>query len=118
MVEAALGGVGSGHLTSQSRIPGTDSYATMSASTFPSFRSVPRGHWRQMTLIDVPAPLVGLRESVREHSPLPALTNERYALTHARYEAASDQRRRLRDWLVAELPPLLGDCDPVRVVGV
>jgi len=71
-----------------------------------------------MTLIDVPAPLVGLRESVREHSPLPALTNERYALTHARYEAASDQRRRLRDWLVAELPPLLGDCDPVRVVGV
>lgn len=69
-------------------------------------------------MIGLPAPLLGLRESVLEQPALPALTNERYAHTHARYEAASDQRRRLQEWLVAELPPLLGDCDPVRVVGV
>lgn len=49
---------------------------------------------------------------------LPPLSGERYALTHAAYEAASDQRPRLQAWLARELPPLLAGCDPVRVVGV
>ncbi|GAB7068189.1 hypothetical protein H7J06_17980 [Mycobacterium hodleri] len=71
-----------------------------------------------MTLIGLPVPLAGLRERVLEQPALPALTRERYARTHARYEAASDQRRRLQEWLVGELPPLLVDCEPVRVVGV
>lgn len=51
-------------------------------------------------------------------TPLPALTGERYALTHAAYEAASDQRPRLQEWLARALPPLLEGLDPVRVVGV
>ncbi|WP_149484073.1 bifunctional 2-polyprenyl-6-hydroxyphenol methylase/3-demethylubiquinol 3-O-methyltransferase UbiG [Mycolicibacterium sp. P1-18] len=71
-----------------------------------------------MTLIGLPVPLAGLRERVLEQPALPALTSERYAHTHARYEAASDQRRRLQEWLVGELPPLLTGCAPVRVVGV
>ncbi len=50
--------------------------------------------------------------------PLPPLTGERYALTHAAYEAASDQRPLLQEWLARALPPLLTGCDPVRVVGV
>ena len=49
---------------------------------------------------------------------LPALTGARYAITHAAYEAASDQRPRLQEWLAQVLPPLLAGCDPVRVVGV
>lgn len=71
-----------------------------------------------MTSIGLPVPLAGLRERVLEQPALPALSNERYAYTHARYEAASDQRRRLQEWLVTELPPLLTDREPVRVVGV
>jgi len=63
-------------------------------------------------------PLDRLREEVRGTPALPALTGERYALTHAEYEAASDQRPRLKEWLATELPPLLHGCDPVRVVGV
>ncbi len=39
-------------------------------------------------------------------------------MTHATYEAASDQRPRLQKWLATELPPLLAGRDPVRVVGV
>jgi SAM-dependent methyltransferase len=52
--------------------------------------------------------------------PLPALTPTRYAETHAVWEAASDQRARLRDWLVAELPPLVAHVRdrPVTVLGV
>lgn len=50
--------------------------------------------------------------------PLAALTGERYALTHAAFEAASDQRPRLQEWLARALPPLLAECEPVRVVGV
>lgn len=63
-------------------------------------------------------PLDRLREEVRGTAPLPALSGERYALTHAAYEAASDQRPRLEAWLARELPPLLAGIDPVRVVGV
>lgn len=59
-----------------------------------------------------------LREEVRGTPPLPALTRERYAVTHAAYEAASDQRALLKEWLARELPPLLVDRDPLRVVGV
>lgn len=52
--------------------------------------------------------------------PLPALTPTRYAETHAVWEAASDQRARLRDWLIAELPPLVEHVQdrPVTVLGV
>jgi SAM-dependent methyltransferase len=59
-----------------------------------------------------------LREQVTGTTALPALTPERYAITHAAYEAASDQRALLKRWLAEELPPLLVGRDPVRVVGV
>ncbi|WP_428343008.1 methyltransferase domain-containing protein [Mycobacterium sp.] len=65
-----------------------------------------------------PVPLDRLREQVRDKPALPALSRQRYALTHAQYEAASDQRPRLQEWLVRELPPLLAERDPVRIVGV
>ncbi len=48
---------------------------------------------------------------------LPELSGARYALTHAAYEAASDQRTGLQEWLRRELPPLL-DAEPLRVLGV
>lgn len=47
---------------------------------------------------------------------LPELSAERYALSHAAYEAASDQRAGLQEWLPRKLPPLLGT-GPVRVLG-
>jgi SAM-dependent methyltransferase len=65
-----------------------------------------------------PLPLDGLRARIVDRPALPALSPERYAQTHAIYEAASDQRPRLQRWLATALPPMLGDCDPVRVVGV
>lgn len=65
-----------------------------------------------------PLPLDGLRARIIDRPALPALSPERYALTHAIYEAASDQRSRLQSWLATALPPMLGTCDPVRVVGV
>lgn len=71
-----------------------------------------------MTVRSQPIPLDLLREQVRDRPALPALSDERYADTHAQWEAASDQRPLLQDWLVRELPPLLADCDPVRIVGV
>ncbi len=55
---------------------------------------------------------------MRGEPALPALSGERYASTHTVYEAASDQRSLLQDWLSTELPPLLAQSDPVRVVGV
>jgi SAM-dependent methyltransferase len=69
-------------------------------------------------LLRSPSSLDRLRDEVRGTLPLPALTAERYAITHAAYEAASDQRALLELWLARELPPLLVDRDPVRVVGV
>lgn len=71
-----------------------------------------------MTLMGPPVPLHGLRARVLDRPALPALSAERYATTHAIYEAASDQRARLQNWLVTELPPLLTMRDPLRVVGV
>lgn len=71
-----------------------------------------------MTLTGLPIPLDHLRAQILDRPPLPALSGERYAVTHALYEAASDQRPRLQNWLASELPPLLADRDPVRVVGV
>ena len=65
-----------------------------------------------------PLPLDGLRARILDRPALPALTPERYAQTHAIYEAASDQRPRLKTWLATALLSMLGDCDPVRVVGV
>lgn len=71
-----------------------------------------------MTTLRTSLPLDRLRDEVSGAPPLPALSGERYALTHDAYEAASDQRPRLQDWLARELPPLLAEHDPVRVVGV
>lgn len=71
-----------------------------------------------MTILRSSRPLDRLREEVRDTAALPALTGERYARTHAAYEAASDQRPRLKQWLAREMPPLLAGIDPVRVVGV
>ena len=53
-------------------------------------------------------------ESVRPLDPL------RYAQTHAIFEAASDQRARIRDWLAETLPPRFGEIvdRPLRVLGV
>ncbi|MFC7674356.1 class I SAM-dependent methyltransferase [Mycolicibacterium sp. GCM10028919] len=65
-----------------------------------------------------PLPLDGLRAQIIDQPALPALSPERYAYTHAIYEKASDQRPRLQTWLATALPPMLGDSDPVRVVGV
>ena len=71
-----------------------------------------------MTVVGTTRPLDRLRAEVAGSAPLPALSPGRYASTHAAYEAASDQRLRLQEWVVRELPPLLAECDPVRVVGV
>lgn len=51
---------------------------------------------------------------------LPPLSPTRYAQAHATWEAASTQRALLRDWLVAELPPLVGHVvdRPLVVLGV
>ena len=65
-----------------------------------------------------PLPLDRLRKLVRDQPALPALSDERYAQTHVQYETASNQRPLLQEWLVRELPPLLVDRDPVRIVGV
>jgi SAM-dependent methyltransferase len=71
-----------------------------------------------VTVMGRPLPLEVLRAQLLDQPALPALSSERYAQTHAVYEAASDQRSRLQSWLATALPPLLGECDPVRVVGV
>lgn len=71
-----------------------------------------------MTTLGSILPLDRLRGELRVAGPLPALTGERYALTHAVYEAASDQRPRLQEWMAGVLAPLLHGYDPVRVVGV
>ena len=44
----------------------------------------------------------------------------RYAQTHAIFEAASDQRAKIRDWLVETLPPRFAEIvdRPLRVLGV
>ena len=65
-------------------------------------------------------PTVRLRALLAGSPPLPALTPTRYAETHAVWEAASDQRSRLRDWLVAELPRRVEHVRgrPVAVLGV
>lgn len=71
-----------------------------------------------MTTVGSTVPLDRLRDRVRDAVPLAPLSGERYASTHAAYEAASDQRPLLQEWLARVLPPLLAGCDPVRVVGV
>lgn len=71
-----------------------------------------------MTTVGSTVPLDRLRAEVTGSPRLSALTGERYARTHAAYEDASDQRGRLREWVLRELPPLLAGRDPVRVVGV
>jgi SAM-dependent methyltransferase len=60
-------------------------------------------------------PFVQLRATT-----VPPLTPTRYAAAHAVWEAASDQRGRLRDWLLTELPPLVAHVRdrPVAVLGV
>ncbi len=64
-----------------------------------------------------------LRQAVAGSPELPELCGTRYARTHAAYEAASDQRAGLQEWLPRELPPLLGagpllGAEPLRVIGV
>ncbi len=71
-----------------------------------------------MTTARTTRPLDRLRRAIADAPPLPALSGAEYARTHAAYEAASDQRGLLREWLVREVPPLLAGRDPARVVGV
>ena len=75
-------------------------------------------YFEVVPLLRTSTPLDRLRTEVRGTPALPALTGERYAITHAAYEAASDQRALLQEWIAGTLPPLLVDRDPVRVVGV
>lgn len=64
--------------------------------------------------------LVQLRATVAGAPALPALSATRYAETHAVWEAASDQRSRLQEWLVTALPPLVRHVRgrPLAVLGV
>lgn len=71
-----------------------------------------------VTVMGPPLPLDGLRAQILDRPALPALSPERYAYTHALYEAASDQRPLLQSWLTTAMPPMLAGRDPVRVVGV
>jgi SAM-dependent methyltransferase len=77
------------------------------------------------TFADMPSPstaspLTLLEEAVARAGPVRGLSPERYATTHAAFEDASDQRGRIRRWLVDEVPALLaGAADrPVAVLGV
>ena len=58
-----------------------------------------------------------MRQAVVGSPVLPELSGARYALAHAAYEVASDQRAGLQAWLPQELPPLFGT-GPLRVLGV
>jgi SAM-dependent methyltransferase len=71
-----------------------------------------------VTTLSASRSLDRLREEVRGTPALPALTGERYALTHAAYESSSNQRPLLQPRPAPQLPPLLVGRDPVRVVGV
>ncbi|MDF2825897.1 MAG: ubiG 2 [Mycobacterium sp.] len=77
-----------------------------------------QGTLASVTVMGPPLPLDGLRAHIRDQPALPALSPQRYAQTHALYEAASDQRSRLQSWLATALPPMLTGRDPVRIVGV
>ncbi len=77
-----------------------------------------RAYREAVSTLRAPRSLDLLREDVKGTRALPALTGERYAISHAAYEAASDQRALLMGWLARELPPLLLDREPLRVVGV
>ncbi|PZS12270.1 MAG: hypothetical protein DLM60_22700 [Pseudonocardiales bacterium] len=64
-----------------------------------------------------------LRQAVAGSAALPDLSGVHYAYSHAAYEAASDQRASLQEWLPRELSPLLGagpwlGTEPLRVIGV
>jgi SAM-dependent methyltransferase len=71
-----------------------------------------------VTVLGPPLPLDGLRAHLLDQPALPPLSPERYAQTHAVYEASSDQRSRLQTWLSTALPAMLREADPIRVVGV
>ena len=60
--------------------------------------------------------LDALRLSAAPHLPLPGLSPEAYAEGHALFEARSDQRALLVEWLWARLRPRAGQ--PVRVLSV
>uniref|UniRef100_UPI0015EFE237 hypothetical protein n=1 Tax=Pseudonocardia pini TaxID=2758030 RepID=UPI0015EFE237 len=70
-----------------------------------------------MTTSSTALPLDRLRDALRDGPALPALSLEGYARTHAAFEAASDQRARLQEWMAEVLPALLPGRDPLRVVG-
>ncbi len=66
---------------------------------------------------DPPTPRLRLPKHFEVVRPLDPI---RYAQTHAIFEAASDQRARIRDWLIATLPPRFAEIAdrPLRVLGV
>lgn len=61
-----------------------------------------------------------LQRAIDQVDGVRGLTPERYTTTHAAYEAASDQRGKLRAWLVDEIPPLVAHVTerPVSVLGI
>lgn len=70
-----------------------------------------------MPILSRSTSLSQLRHVVAGSPALPELSGAAYALAHAAYEEASDQRATLQEWLPRELPPLLGP-GPLRVLGV
>ncbi len=61
-----------------------------------------------------------LAEAVDLDGGVRGLSPERYATTHAAFEAASDQRGKVTAWLIDEVPPLVQRVTdrPVAVLGV
>lgn len=62
------------------------------------------------------SPLDALRSAAAPHLPLPALDADSYARGHALFEARSDQRELLTDWLWSRLASRVPA--PVRVLSV
>lgn len=65
-------------------------------------------------------PLVRLRHALLAAAPVRMLTSDEYASAHAIWEAASDQRARICQWLTATVPPLVADVGdrPPSVISV
>jgi SAM-dependent methyltransferase len=66
------------------------------------------------------SPLARLEQATAQVGTVRGLSPERYAATHAAYEAASDQRTKLTAWMLAELPSLVAHVTdrPVAILGV
>ena len=75
-----------------------------------------------MTAVGMPERLAGaaiaVRAAVREESVPPRLDEATYLRTQRMYQAHSDQRVRIAQWLCDRLPPLPSDRATVRVLSI